>query len=145
LAAIERAVLAHGDSLVLRFPALVGPRRRHAHDRVAAALAAATACVVAGDPDRPFSYCHDDDAAEICALAVAGALATTDGTQVLNAASPDQMTVRGYYQGLADSILAGRPSPAGFAIIGDGAPQPRRRIDAGRLHRLLPGRSWQRP
>ncbi|GDY12074.1 hypothetical protein LBMAG53_09520 [Planctomycetota bacterium] len=144
LVAIEQAVLAHQRALVLRFPALVGAQRRHARDRVEAALAAAVPCVVAGDPDRPFSYCHDEDAADLCALAATGGLAV-EGNRVLNAAAPDRMTVRGYYQGFADQILAGQPAPAGFTIVGDGSAQPRRRIDAGRLHHLLPDWRWRRP
>lgn len=142
LVAIEQAVIAQQRALVLRFPALVGARRSHARDRVATALAAAAPCVIAGDPDRPFSFCHEDDAAELCVVAVTGGLAA-DPVGVLNAAAPERLTVRGYYQGFADQMLVGRPAPAGFAIVGDGTAQPRRRIDAGRLHRLLPDRRWR--
>src|SRR5690606_38753560 len=59
LLAIEAGILEHADSLVLRVGALVGPRRSHARERLAAGET-----VIRGDPDRPFSYVHEADCAE---------------------------------------------------------------------------------
>ncbi len=133
LLAIEETVLAQADSLVLRATALVGPTRTHARGRVAAAAAAGEACVVKGDVERPFSWLHEDDLAELCVLALEGGL----GRGVLNAAAPGRMTVRGYYE------LQARLAGVTATLVGDGAPTPARWIDTGRLQRLVPGRSWR--
>ena len=128
LVAIERAVLAHGDALVLRAPALVGPSRTHALDRLRRGERS-----VRGDPDRPFSYLHEADLAELAVAALAGAF----GRGVLNAAAPERLSVRDYYRMLAQR--------AGISadIVGDGVVVPSRWIDAGRLRALCPGRHWR--
>jgi nucleoside-diphosphate-sugar epimerase len=130
---IERAVAQHASALVLRATALVGPTRLHALDRLREAARLGQACVVRGDLERPFSYLHEQDLAEVCAEAAVGVL----GTGVLNAASPHRLTVGDYYRTLA--ARAGIPC----TLHGDGTPAPRRWIDAGRLHALLPGRRWR--
>jgi len=128
LVAIERAVLAHGDALVLRAPALVGATRTHALDRLARGER-----TVRGDPDRPFAYLHEADLAELAVAALAGAF----GRGVLNAAAPERLSVRDYYRRLAER--------AGIAatVTGDGSVVPSRWIDAGRLRALCPGRRWR--
>ncbi len=128
LLAIERAVRGHGDALVLRATALVGPTRTRVLERLRSGDT-----VVRGDPDRPFSYLHEADLAELCVLALAGAL----GRGVLNAAAPGRLTLRGYY-----ALLARRAGIA-VTISGDGFTAPARRIDARRLHALQPERSWR--
>lgn len=132
LLAIEAAVLAHPDALVLRCPALTGPTRTRIAERAAAAAASGSPLSVPGDPDRPFSILHDEDLAWLLAAAVDGALAGVRG--VLNAAHPQATTVRAHYQ-----AQAGIP----ITVVGDGTGRPSRAIDAGRLHRLLPGRAWR--
>ena len=92
-------------------------------------------CVVKGDLDRPFSYLHEADLAELCIMALAGGL--VDG--VLNAAAPERLTVRGYYATLAR--LAG----VVCELESDGAQAPARWIDARRLHGLCSGRAWRSP
>lgn len=135
LLAIEARVLAHGDALVLRCPALIGPARTRVQERARAAAAAGTALTVPGDPDRPFSVLHDDDLAALLAEAVDGRLAGQRG--VLNAAAPGAGTVRAHYA--AQAALAG----VAVAIAGDGSARPSRAIDAGRLHALLPAWRWR--
>lgn len=133
LLAVEQALLAHDDALVLRVAALVGPGRQHAAERIR--VAAGAPLTIAGDPERPFAYLHEDDAAELCALALEGGL----GRGLLNAAAPTVLTVAGYYR-----LLAQRLGVA-LDLRGDGSPAPRRAVDAGRLHALLPGRAWRSP
>ena len=128
LVAIERALLAHDDALVLRAPALVGPTRTHALDRLRRGERS-----VRGDPDRPFSYLHEADLAELAVAALAGAFARG----VLNAAAPERLTVRGYYRLLAQR--AGIDAD----IVSDGSVVPARWIDAGRLRAHCPGRRWR--
>jgi nucleoside-diphosphate-sugar epimerase len=124
LLAIEQAVLASPRALVLRCPALVGPTRVHARDRL---LRGET--TVRGNPDRPFTFLHEDDCAELCAAALGGSF----GTGILNAAAPQRISVRDYYRALAPDI----------AIVGDGATVPSRGIDARRLHGMCPQRTWR--
>ena len=128
LLAIERAVLAHSHALVLRATALVGPNRTHARERLAAG-----AGTVTGDPDRPFSWLHDHDLAELAAAALGGAF----GCGILNAAAPGRLSLRDYYQHHAD-VLGLR-----LMLHSDGRPAPRRRIDARRLHALTGTRTWR--
>lgn len=130
LLAIERAVLAVPDSLVLRVTALVGPTRTHALERLRRGET-----TVKGDPDRPFSYCHEGDLGDLCVRALTGGL----GRGTLNVAAPERLTVRQYYQQLAK--LAGVQAD----ITGDGSPVPSRWIDAHRLHQLLPDFRWRSP
>lgn len=129
LVAIERAVRAHGDALTLRAPALVGPTRTHALDRLRRGER-----TVRGDPDRPFSYLHEADLAGLAVAALAGAF----GRGELNAAAPERLTVRGYYQ-----ALARRAGLGAVDLVGDGAVVPSRWIDAGRLRAQCPGRRWR--
>ena len=130
LRAIERAVEGHVDALVLRATALVGPTRTFARTRARAARLAGTPLTIKGDPDRPFSYLHDDDLADLAADALGGDL----GTGILNAACPHRLTVRAYYQQAAEGPLD---------VLGDGTDQPRRWIDAGRLWAQRPAYPWR--
>jgi nucleoside-diphosphate-sugar epimerase len=130
LLAIEQAVLRHRDALVLRATALVGPERTHARARIAAGQGTVT---VAGELDRPFSYLHDEDLAELAATALAGAW----GTGILNAAAPARISLRDYYQHHAAAL------GLTLDLRSDGRSVPRRHIDAGRLHRLCGPRRWR--
>jgi nucleoside-diphosphate-sugar epimerase len=134
LVAIERAVLAIPGSLILRATALVGPTRTFARDRVKAAAAENKPCVVKGNLDRPFSYLHEQDLAELCVAALSGSF----GVGVLNAAAPERITVRGYYEALA------RQCGAFIQLESDGGAAPSRWIDAQRLHFHVAGREWRK-
>ena len=124
LLAIEQELSKHPNALTLRATALVGPTR----DFAAGKVALGGVVTVKGDPERPFSYLHEDDLAHLCVEALLGRL----GRGVLNAAAPQMLTVRDYYE-----LLAARQGVA-VEIVGDGTPAPRRSIDAARLWRLLP-------
>jgi len=127
LLAIEAAVLGQAGALVLRLPALVGPSRRHALQRLQDGIN-----TVAGDLDRPFSFVHELDLAEIAVAALAGAY----GGGILNVASPERSSLRDYY-----AVLARR---AGVAPPhGDGQRLPSRWIDATRFWRMEPQRRWR--
>jgi len=130
LLAIERAVLAHPHALVLRVTALVGPSRTHARDRLAAGAGSVT---VSGDLDRPFSWLHEQDLAELAAAALGGAF----GCGILNAAAPGRISLRDYYQHHADGL------GLRLDLRSDGRVAPRRRIDARRLHALTGPRPWR--
>jgi nucleoside-diphosphate-sugar epimerase len=127
LLAIEEAVLELPAGLVLRAPALVGPSRTHALERLRSG-----AGMVAGDLQRPFSYLHEEDLADICVDALLGGL----GTGILNAASPKRIRLADYYQDLARR--AGVPMP-----VGDDQPMASRWIDASRLWSHYPARRWR--
>lgn len=133
LLAIERAVLAVPGSLILRATALVGPTRTFALGRVKAAAKEGKPCVVKGELDRPFSYLHEQDLAELCVEALGGAF----GSGVLNAAAPEWITVRGYYDALARQagVLANLES--------DNTTVPSRWIDASKLHAQCTRRVWR--
>jgi nucleoside-diphosphate-sugar epimerase len=133
LLAIERAVLAVSGALILRATALVGPTRSFARDRLKAAAKDGKPCVVKGDLDRPFSYLHEQDLAELCVEALGGVF----GVGVLNAASPERLTVRGYYEALA------RQAGVTVVLESDHAAVPSRWIDARRLHALCLARAWR--
>jgi len=133
LLAIERAVLAVPGSLILRATALVGPTRNFARERVKSAAKDEKACVVKGDLDRPFSYLHEQDLAELCVEALSGAF----GAGALNAAAPERITVRGYYEALA------RQAGVAAQLESDGSMVPSRWIDARKLHALCPNRVWR--
>jgi len=132
LLAIETDFLTHPDALVLRATALVGPTRTFTRQRIAASGGDVT---VKGDLDRPFSYLHEEDLADVCVAALLGGL----GQGVLNAAAPEALTVRSYYELLA------RHAGVAVRLTSDGTHQPSRRIDASRLHRQLPHMVWRRP
>jgi len=127
LLAIEAAVARQAGSLVLRVPALVGPSRRHALERLHGGIT-----TVAGDLDRPFSFLHEQDLAEIAGAALAGAY----GTGILNVASPSRSSLRDYYETLARRAGVHVPH-------GDGQHLPSRWIDASRFWRLEPQRAWR--
>lgn len=133
LLAIERAVLEQPGALILRATALTGPTRTFARERVRVAATEGKPCVVKGDLDRPFSYLHEADLAELCVAAMSGGC----GDGVLNAASPERLTVRGYYEALA------RQAGVSCVFEADGTAVPSRWIDARRLHELCPGRHWR--
>ena len=124
LLAIEQDFSKHPNALTLRATALVGPTRTFAAGKVAQGGVVA----VKGDPDRAFSFLHEDDLAQLCVEALLGGL----GHGVLNAAAPQPLTVRGYYE-----LLAARQGVT-VDIVSDGTAAPKRAIDASRLWRLLP-------
>jgi nucleoside-diphosphate-sugar epimerase len=130
LLAIEAAVFAHPLALVLRVTAIVGPTRTHAQERLAKGET-----TVRGNPDRPFNYIHEDDCAALSVLAMRGEL----GCGILNAAAPETLTVRSYYERLAAQL------GIQVDIQGDDQAAPSRRIDAARLHALLPQWTWRSP
>ncbi len=136
LMAIEDAVLAHNDPIILRATALVGPSRTFSRDKIRAAVAAGQTCVVAGDVDRPFSYLHELDLADLCLAVLAGAL--TSG--IYNAAAPQAtpiLTVGGYY------ALIAQQDHVTCAVMGDGNPAPARWIDSTKLQRCFPNKKWR--
>lgn len=135
LLAVEAAVLAHADALVLRCPGLVGPTRTRVQERARSAAAAGVPLSVPGNPDRPFSILHEDDLADLLAEAVDGRLRALRG--VCNAAHPTPLTVRSYYAEQA------RRAGVVVAIASDGSGKPARSIDVQRLGRLLPGYAWR--
>lgn len=126
LLAIERAVLARPQALVLRCPALIGPGR--GEKRVRSGLVQ-----VAGDPGRPCSFLHADDLADICVAALAGRL----GGGVLNAAHPDAITLRELHQATADRL------GVQCTIQGDARKVRSLIVDARKLHALMPGHDWR--
>jgi len=128
LLAIEQAVAQVPDHLILRVTALIGPTRTHVQERLARGER-----TIRGDPERPFSYVHEADAAAIAVRAITGAL----GRGVLNVAAPEQMTVRDYYQRLAHGL------GLTVELSGDGAGLPARRIAAEQLYQYLPNFSWR--
>ncbi len=128
LLAIEDAVLRHANSLVLRVTALVGPSRTHARDRLLRGER-----TVRGNPDRPFSYLHEVDCADI----TVDALLAWKDRGILNAAAPERITVRNYYARLATQ------AGLAIAITGDGTAAPARWIEAGRLQDRYPDRVWR--
>lgn len=132
LRAIETEFLEHPDALVLRATALVGPTRTFAKERI---MASGGDVIVKGELDRPFSYLHEEDLADLCVRALGGEF----GTGVLNAAAPEALTVRGYYELLA------RHAGVAVRLSSDGTAVPSRRIDASRLHRLAPDVVWRTP
>ncbi len=147
LRAIELALATHPQALVLRATALVGPSRSFTRARIRAA--AGGEVVVKGDLERPFSYLHEADLAELCERALTGGLVSDLGTDfgtdlgrslgngILNAAAPLQLTVRAYYE--LQAKLAG----VTVSLRSDGSHAPRRGIDATRLQRLIPDFCWR--
>jgi nucleoside-diphosphate-sugar epimerase len=133
LLAVEAAVLRHPDALVLRATALVGPTRTHALERLREAAARGAPCTVAGDLERPFSYLHEQDLAELCVVAIAGGF----GRGVLNAAAPEHLSVRRYYQALA------RRAGVDCVLVSEPGVVPSRWIDASRLQAFVRGRAWR--
>ena len=130
---IERAVLTVPNSLILRATALIGPTRTFARERLKAASISGKPCVVKGDLERPFSFLHEQDLAELCVEALGGAF----GEGVVNAASPERLTVRGYYEALA------RMSDVKCYVESDGSVIPSRWIDSRKLLRFCSQRVWR--
>lgn len=131
LLAIETAFLRHPRALVLRATAIIGPTRTHVRERLV--VAHGGELTVKGDLDRPFSYIHEDDLAEVCVHALLGGL----GSGVLNVAAPHVITVRDYYRHQA--------AAAGVNVVlrSNGTAVASRSIDATRLQRLMPEIRWQ--
>lgn len=132
LIAIEQPFLQHRNALILRATALVGPTRTFTRDRLRAANGGELS--VKGDLDRPFSYLHEADLADLCVHALLGNM----GCGILNAASPQRITVRAYYAALSES--------AGITLQlkSDGATVPSRWIDAACLHATVgPQYPWR--
>jgi nucleoside-diphosphate-sugar epimerase len=138
LLAIEAAVAALPQSLILRATAIVGPSRNFARERLSQAVAGRSVgeLVVKGDPERPFSYVHEYDLAEVCTHAVVHGLGRGI-VRLLNVAAPDVLTVRDYY-----GLLA-RELGVTVTIRGDGSAVPSRAIFARKLYSLLPGHAWR--
>lgn len=133
LLSIEQPFMGHGNALVLRATALVGPTRTFARERLRAAHGGEL--LIKGDLDRPFSWLHEDDLASLCVLALTGEL----GCGVLNAAAPhtiEPTTVRGYYTALSTDL------GVQVTLRADDSTQPSRVIDARRLHRMVPDFYW---
>ncbi len=128
LIAIERAVLTHANALVLRCPALIGPTRTHALERLRAGNRSVT-----GALDRPFPFLDERDCAGLCLDALNGAF----GTGVLNAVAPERITLGDYYRHLA--ARAGVTDP----ITDDDTPTPSRRVSGARLWAMTPGQRWR--
>lgn len=141
LLAIETELLHHENALVLRATALVGPSRTFVRDRIraAAGVPVVVPFVVKGDLDRPFSYVHEDDLADLCVRGLLNNPPENLGRGVLNVAAPTALTVRGYYQ--LQAALAG----VSVTLTSDGGQVPSRRIDARRLQALIPGFTWREP
>jgi nucleoside-diphosphate-sugar epimerase len=136
LMAIEDAVLAHKDAIILRATALVGPSRTFSRDKIRAAVSAGQPCVVAGDVHRPFSYLHELDLVDLCLLALSGELAAG----LYNAAAPrttPNLTVGGYY-----SLIAQQDNRT-CEVTGDGQSTPARWIDSVKLLKCLPHKPWR--
>lgn len=131
LAAIEQPFSQHPNALILRATALVGPTRTFTRDRLRTANGGEL--IVKGDLDRPFSFLHELDLADLCVRALLGHF----GYGVLNAASPQRTTVRAYYAALCKS------ADVTVQLISDGATVPSRWIDATRLQALVPGYAWR--
>ncbi len=129
LQAIEQPFLSHANALVLRVAAIVGPTRTHAADRLRS-----NDTTVRGALDRPFSYIHEQDLAEILVEALTG----NHGQGVVNCAAPARISVGDYYRTLARriGIDPGR-------LTGDGAAVASRRIMAPRLQASAAGRAWR--
>ncbi len=120
LLAIEAPLLAMEHALVLRVAAIVGPSRQQARERIRRAAADGSPVIVRGDPQRPFSWVHELDLAELCADELVRP--TLDGLR--NVAAAGILTVRGYYLELAKALGVSVP------LIGDGTDQPNRAIRA---------------
>jgi nucleoside-diphosphate-sugar epimerase len=133
LIAIEQAVSGQPGALVLRVPALVGASRSHARERLREAARQRQRLIIAGDLERPFSYLHEQDLAELCVQAALGGL----GGGLLNAAAPQRLTVGGYYRILAQDM------GLEVDLAGDGSAQPSRWIDAAALYALVGARPWR--
>jgi nucleoside-diphosphate-sugar epimerase len=133
LMAIEDAVMRHAQAIILRATAIVGPTRTFAQKKCREAAANGQPCIVAGNIERPFSYIHEHDLAELVVAA------TTDKLPpgIYNTAAPERLTVRDYYLGLA--------AQAGVhcSVVSDGTTTSSRWIDAVKLHKLLPEKRWR--
>ncbi len=131
LLAIESAVLARADSLVLRCPALTGPGRG------ATAKIATGQVAIAGDPLRPCSHIDAADLAAICVRALLDDHGIGRQRGILNAAHPQPVAIQDLYRARA------RELGVAITISGDAQPVRSLRVDARRLHALLPGLSWR--
>jgi nucleoside-diphosphate-sugar epimerase len=110
------------DAVILRFAGLYGPGRVL---RRAALLAGEP---FAADPDKFLNLIHIADAAEAVRRAESAEAGTT-----FNVADGVPVTRRDFYTATAECL--GAP-PAAFTG-GAGAPEPNRRVDAGRIRRVL--------
>lgn len=131
LRAIEEAVLAQAQSLVLRIGAIVGSGGSR-RDLSRSPL------VIAGDPQRPFPYVHQIDL-----LAVLHRL-LDDGSQqgIMNVVAPHACTYADYYQHLHRQQFPQQPP---LVVQGDHKPQPWRRITAPRLWAYMGEHEWLQP
>ncbi len=127
LVAIEAAVHTHAQALTLRLPALVGPGRTWLQERFRRGET-----TMKGPLDRPFTLLHEDDAADLCVLALLGHF----GHGVVNACSPTVMTARDYAVAQAHGI------GLEVTLVEDGCSQPSRRVSAHRLWSMLPA-DWR--
>ncbi len=127
LVAIEAAALRHPQALILRLPALVGPGRTWLQERFRRGET-----TMKGPLSRPFTLLHEDDAAELCGLALTGYF----GFGVLNACSPTVMTARDY------ALAQARGIGLVVELTEDGLSQPSRQVGAQRLWGMLPA-AWR--
>lgn len=135
LMAIEDAVLEAGQAVILRATALVGPSRTFSRDKLQAAAKAGEPCIVRGDPERPFSYVHEQDLTDICVAALSGKIVPG----IYNVASPDVLTLRSYYEAVAHE------HGIECTLQSDGAHTPSRSIDASHLERAHNMPQWRTP
>ncbi len=133
LMAIEDAVRQHPHAVILRATALIGPSRLYSAKKLTEAEKNRQPCQIAGDLDRPFSYLHEFDLVELCLSAITGGLETG----LYNAAGPDVITVRDYYQSIATK------NNITCSLVSDGSRQPSRWINAEKLQRTCGKTKWR--
>ncbi len=138
LLAIEAAVLERADFLVLRCPALTGPGRG------AAAKVATGAVTIAGDPLRPCSHIDAGDLAAVCVHSLLDDRGIGRQRGILNAAHPQPVAIQDLYLACARElgVACTITSNTTGITIGDTQPVRSLRVDARRLHALLPDLSW---
>jgi nucleoside-diphosphate-sugar epimerase len=128
LLAIEIEVIRHPHALILRAPALVGPSRTAILEKLHPGTV-----TIRGPVERPFSFIHEQDMAELCVEALSGKF----DAGVFNASSPHGLTIGDYYRLLAQRV------GVTCSFSGDSTHLPSRRIDSSRLLALCPGRVWR--
>lgn len=132
LRAIEDAAQRWAWHLVLRVGGLVGPARAAGRQRLESLPPR-----IAGDPLRPFSYCHDQDLIAVLEALVCDQAAAQG---LFNCTAPQRLSFADYYRLIGQS--AGLPVAS---VTGDGSAAPRRWVRARRLWQLLPTLSWHDP
>jgi len=129
LRAIEAAVLAHGDALVLRAGALGGLARAERSARLRSG-----ALRVRGSPARSLSWIHERDLAAL----VVHALADVAPQGVINAVAAEHPSVASFHRRSAAEL------GWHLTVSGDARSAPERRITSHRHAELLPaGWRWR--